>query len=100
DAVQKALVEAVRRYGLESACAIYHNGEYRLSLPAVLTEDRVFALSASGPVKGWFTDTGPRATAYVVHEGLLYAALWGQGKLVRFTDQALADEGELIPTDI
>src|SRR5690606_4503294 len=97
--IRDILVEAVRRYGLEGACATYYDGEYRLSIPANAEEDRVFLLDIRNQ-RGWFIDSGPRTVQYAIEGGNLYSAAWGEGRIDRITPEALRDGDKPIPFNI
>lgn len=72
------------------ACAVYNDQEYRLSIPFAPLP--VFRLSLR-QVVGWYIDTLPRATQFVFHNGGLFAAGWEHGRLYKFADDVLMDDG-------
>lgn len=82
-------------YGLKGTCAIYHNDEYRLSIPEALSEAKVFRLRLQDNA-GWYPDTGPRVAVYVPFGDKLLGAQWLNGQLMEFKSWLL-DGTEQIP---
>lgn len=100
DPVRRQLLQAIDQYGTDGISATYYQGEYRLSIPTNLGKDRVFVYSTLETSRGWTTDTGPRTNKFFMHSGALHGALYGEGQVIKFEDDALSDDGEPIPVNI
>lgn len=81
----------------DEPCAVYHNRDYILSFPEAT--ERIYRLSLQNE-GGWFMDTGPRSTEYVVWDEDLYAASFSQGLVRRISKDYYEDDGNPIIVQI
>jgi hypothetical protein len=96
DEIRK-LLQRVMADGVAGVCATYYEREYWLCFPASLQDDHVFRYSLQLNT-GWFTDTEPRPSVLLQHEGNLYGGLYKTQQIIAFTD-SLFDGGQPIYMD-
>ena len=66
--------------GLDGACAVYYDHEYRLSIP----KHSVSTFRFDGT--NWYTDTGQPFSAFAEVDNVLYAGNWFFGEVYKFDD--------------
>ncbi len=92
DDIKPHLLRAMES-GYADACAIYHDGQYHLSLPSAVEAERIFRFRTN--TQAWYCDTGPKTAGYAVLDGTLYSADPGYGLV--YERIGYTDNGSRIP---
>lgn len=93
------LLRAAIQAGAKDAVAVFQDFEYRLYVPAVDSEARVFRLSLLGN-QAWYADSGPLLSDLAVIGGRLYGASAEADAILDLAAPVPLDGDRLIPVHV
>ena len=91
DDIRNFLIDSIKEDS--KPCAVYHNRDYILSFPNA--SEKVYRLSLQNE-GGWFMDSGPSTSQFVIRNGNLYGAGKTKGVIRHISKDYLTDDGNRI----
>ena len=97
DDIRNPLIESFKdQIVKDGICAIYHNQQYRLSIPNTRKNESVFRLSIQNGI-AWYMDTGPRVADYFLYNERLFGVDYKTGEILCLDGNWLFDKQAKIP---